>query len=613
MPVRPLGILWIPLFLALLVLAVGATLNAKTLMSGGFIGVDDYTRVVQVIDMYEAGDWHQSIMPGGNAPFGESRTWTRSYDALLLAGGYALGVFSDFRSGLHLWAVIVSPVLFLATILALYWAASPLLPKRALFFLGLTVLVQPNVIVQFMAGRPDHHAIQAFLFVVLIGFAIRAVGGDGNGRAAFWAGFVAAFSLWTSLEALVVVAVVIAAFAVLWYWKDRTFLPTALIFSAALTFFCLAANIIERPQGEWLHDEYDRLSIAQIMLFSFVLLFWLAISAASRFGIAMGGPGRRAIILIAGAAIGLAALALSYPKLLDGPMAEVPREIYVFWHTEIAAHRPTFPPGDLLAGVRNSLFFMGPALVAAVYLPFVVTRTRVDERPRWLFMAVAMAVFVPIGFYQLRWNIYAELLGLPIYALLLDRVLEWSTARRFLSDRPVTVAVMRGGLIIIFVTGFVAIGAALGLSSTKAKPTQQGSVCDVAAVSRYLAESERFGGRPRNILTLISIGPQLLYRTPHRVVATPDHRNPDGIIDALRFLTATNTEQAKAIVQRRQLDLVMICPGSPEDRLFRGKDEQTLFDRLVAGQTPSWLAEVPFEAGSIGGYRLFEVEPRFLR
>jgi hypothetical protein len=460
-----------------------------------------------------------------------------------------------------------------------------------------------------MAGRPDHHAIQAFLFVLLLGFGLRAVNGEGNNRAALWAGFVAAFALWTSLEALVVVAVVVAAFTVLWYWKGRVYVPAALHFAAALTFFCLAANMVERPVGDWLMAEFDRISIVHVMLFFLVTLFWLAVGACGRFGISIAGPWRRVSVSIIAAALGLAVVGWLYPDILDGPFADVPRKVYIFWHTEIAAHRPTFTLGDPLAGVSTTLFYLGPALVAAVYLPFAFARARAGDRPMWTFLALAMAVFVPMGFYQLRWNIYAELLALPIYALLLDRVLEWITARRALMDRLVIVAALRAGMVIVFVGGFVAISSLLGLSQSRAKSTQQGNSCNVAAVARHLSGAKYFAAQPLNILTMISIGPQLLYQTPHRVVATPDHRNAEGILDTIEFFTARNADSAKAIAVRRQLDLVMICPGSPEDRLFRGLDEQTLFDGLVAGQPPAWLVEVPLQGASVGGYRLFEVKP----
>ena len=75
--------------------------------------------------------------------------------------------------------------------------------------------------------------------------------------------------------------------------------------------------------------------------------------------------------------------------------------------------------------------------------------------------------------------------------------------------------------------------------------------------------------RPQNILNFNYSGPELLYRSHHNVVATPYHRNTAGIADTIRFLRGKSDGPAKALAQKRQIDLALICPADPEASNYR--------------------------------------------
>src|SRR3546814_9292280 len=53
--------------------------------------------------------------------------------------------------------------------------------------------------------------------------------------------------------------------------------------------------------------------------------------------------------------------------------------------------------------------------------------------------------------------------------------------------------------------------------------------CKVREVAAYLDSDAGWGSQPQTVLAFMDVGPELLYRTRHRVIGTPYHRNGDGI------------------------------------------------------------------------------------
>jgi hypothetical protein len=96
----------------------------------------------------------------------------------------------------------------------------------------------------------------------------------------------------------------------------------------------------------------------------------------------------------------------------------------------------------------------------------------------------------------------------------------------------------------------------------------------------------------------------LLYRTKHRVIGTPYIRNGSGVADTHAILTATDEASIRPIIDRRAIDLILLCASSSAEDTSPDPAEFQL--RLLNGKLPPWISRVglPPEAG---GFRLFEV------
>jgi hypothetical protein len=208
---------------------------------------------------------------------------------------------------------------------------------------------------------------------------------------------------------------------------------------------------------------------------------------------------------------------------------------------------------------------------------------------------------------------YAVLLTLVLRRLGLERSGE-SDARSAEAGmaRRLGTALASVVTIIAFGVGFPILAALL--------PQPAGAVakgkkeCTVAAIAEHL-NAGAYGEGPRRILTLPLFGAELLYRTPHHVVATgfaiwsgPAAAGAAGLVDVYRFFSAADNETARQIVRQRGVDLVLTCPYSNE-RLIYARDDgaSSFYQRLGEGELPAWLGEELLPDALSRYFRLFRV------
>src|SRR5262249_47793997 len=110
----------------------------------------------------------------------------------------------------------------------------------------------------------------------------------------------------------------------------------------------------------------------------------------------------------------------------------------------------------------------------------------------------------------------------------------------------------------------------------------------------------------------ISYAPELAFRTDYRFVAGPYHRNPQAIFDTIDAMTdaSNGADQAKAILTRRQVSLVVRCSDVIIPRLFESS-KFNFYARLGGrGTLPDWLAPLPLPPELAKHFSVYEVTGR---
>ena len=220
---------------------------------------------------------------------------------------------------------------------------------------------------------------------------------------------------------------------------------------------------------------------------------------------------------------------------------------------------------------------------------------------------IGAAIFIPLSLYELRWTPYASIVLLIPYVECVRRTLGWIEKRW--PQRRGEGASLIFGLILLFWP--ITIGTVVALGQPKPEPSTIGEKCPLLPLGEYLTVLTQNAAAPKTILAFKDFGPELLYRTSHRIVGTPMHRNSKSFGDSLAIMKAKNPWNAQQIIQRRQIDLILICLNSKVEADFymdsSSDSTNNFYGMLIEGMYPTWLNEVVLPEKLKESFRLFEV------
>jgi hypothetical protein len=581
------------LFVALVQVAVG--LNAPVPLWDSFVDGDSYLRLMRTARFLETGAWHDDFIPRANAPFGFVTHWTRPFDIALGLVAAPLIPFLGVREAVHVAGIAFSPLMHLSTVLALAWAARPLLGSVGAALAGGLTILQVGEVKLGGFGVADHHFLFILLTVLVFGLALRSLEDPGGGRRpAVAAGLLAALGFWLGTEMLVFLALVMGVASLAWVAGGKNGeLDRAKALSGAFLVGIALALALDRGWSGLGTEEYDRVSIVHLAMAALLALAWWGLGAA---GSRTPTPGRRLLAGVAAAGGAAACLLAFFPKMAKGPEADIPSLMFEIIN-QIDEYRPISEAGLLIA-------ILGPSLVA---LPMALRLLKEEwgrpKFPGWLLATLALAAYAVLTQRWPRWAPYAGLFAcLPLAAIVL-RLDGWmETALK----GPVRLPAKAGAFLLVLVGPLLA-GALL---VPDRPPREKAGACATARLVDLL-NGPVLGRTSLNILTAANMGPELIYRTPHEVVATVHHRNP-GLLESLLLLRATDMEAARAEFRRRAIGLVVLCPGDSGNHYERRGDKEKpdlLYRRLLDGRGPAWLKEMDFPPDMRASFRLFAVVP----
>jgi len=563
-----------PILVTLWAVAQGATLltlGAESPLTGGMVDSDSYLRLLRVRDWLDSG-WYDTRVARADWPAGMSSSWTRPLDLLIVTLHAPLRLAGLQRDpALMAAGALVSPLLHLALLLLLPWAFAPVLEDEARSLLPLAVLAQPAVFTHSMVGRADHHGLIALAIVLTAAGTVRALIEPGRGAAAWWAGIATGFGLWVSTEFLLAIVLVHAALGLVWLRRGGEFAGAGIRLAGGMLAAAVLALVLERPLSEWRSLEFDRLSVAHVGMAAIATAAWRALSWSAAIT-----PARRLAAAAVAGALAVLAMAVVAPGFFGGPVGALDQRAIRLQDSGVTELQPLLEPGRLLA-------YLGPALFA---LPYALWRARRDDA--WSFVALGLVLFLPLAVRHVRFADEAELLlAVPVAAL----AAAWSR------DRPL---LLRPFIVLGVTVGCLFAGLWLVARQPAARSSSMGQSCPLAATAGHLNRLDR----PMTILVMPDSAPELLWRTPHRVVGVLNYRS-SGFLDAHDALSTADVGVAWRIMVARQVDLVMLCPSDSEAAFFDGGPD-SLYRRLLNGNPPLWLAVEPLPPG-LEGFRLYRV------
>ena len=174
-PSRGLAWRWLAVLALWIAIATGFALSGVDPILKGDLGDPDaYLQLVKASQIVASHDWYDNVLPLSNWPKGEVTAWSRSLDAVLLAGASLLTPFLGFHDGLFWFAAVCSPLCLLGAAFAAGWMSRPLLPASEQIGVALFLFIQPGLL-SYAVNSPNHHSLLFLAFIAAVGFTLRAL------------------------------------------------------------------------------------------------------------------------------------------------------------------------------------------------------------------------------------------------------------------------------------------------------------------------------------------------------------------------------------------------------------------------------------------------------
>lgn len=564
---RPVVLAW--LVICLLLLAT----NGAGIAALRFPDPDDTLRLVQVRDLIGGQGWfdlhqHRVDPLDGGVPM----HWSRLVDVPIVAVILLTRAFLG-HAGAEMAALIAVPLLTMLCLLVLAGrVARAKLGGEAVVLTCLLIAMAVPVIAQIRPLRIDHHGWQIVAaMAALNGFMAR------DPRRGGWAtGAALAVGLAISLEGLPLMLVFAALGARAWLGqRDRGVWLAAMLQSLALT--SLAAFLATRGLSD-LAEHCDAISPVHLAIFVLGAVGVSALAFAKRPPLA--------VLLTGFAVIGVAALLLVYkmaPQCTAGSFNELDPVVRHLWYDQVAEGLPVWQQ-DWPTALQVVIPGLG-GLIAACLL----SRTGDRQQRRWwqeyaLLLAGALAIACLVTRAS---GVSSAFAAIPL-AWALSAALRHARAGTPPAQR---IAALAGVVLVLMpslpLTIYGLIAPSRATSQTPAAGSQRVSTCNLRGAVRALAGTAVSG----NILAPLDIGPELLLATPDTVLATGHHRGAKAMREVIDAFTGLDA-QAHAIVRRRRIDYVVLCPDLGEPALYAHTAPGGLAAHLLAGHAPTWLRPV---------------------
>ncbi|MDB5691966.1 MAG: AcrB/AcrD/AcrF family protein [Alphaproteobacteria bacterium] len=549
----------------------------------GLGDTDDNMRMMQVRAWLSGQGWYDLRQYRMNPPYGADIHWSRLVD-LPIAGLKLL--FAPLVGGptAERIAVAVAPLLPMGVAFAGIAVAIRRLIAPQAFALGIAILLcAHSARGMWTPCRIDHHGWQLALLAVSAAALVdprRARGG-----AILAVSSILSFVI--GLEMLPYLAVMGAIVVLMWVRdggeaRRLAAYGGALAGGAALGYLLFASYANRAPVCDALSPVW-----LSVLVAAGAIAFCLA--AASPRSLAL-----RLVLAAAGGALLAAGFAHFWPDCLGRPEHASPL-LDQLWLSHVREARPIYRH-DLQTIIAVCTL---PAFGLLGYAAMLWRHRReADRLVVWAAVAAPALLGAGLLLWQSRAGPAAQLLAVPGAT-----ALAWILIPLVWNSRYMLVRVLGTVLAFLLASGIL-VEQAAGLIPQKQNPNlkpvnRANGLCPTLWALRPVAMQPK-----GQVLTFVDLGPRLITVTPHSAVAGPYHRNGRDIIDVMLAFRG-NADNAHAIVERRHIDYVLICPGMSESTIYASEAPGGFYTQLARGKVPAWLAPVALPTAS--PYKMWRV------
>jgi hypothetical protein len=344
--------------------------------------------------------------------------------------------------------------------------------------------------------------------------------------------------------------------------------------AAGLMVMVLTGWAIDPPPPTFSAWALDHISFAWL-LFSVLLASLLLLTD---FCIARGTPLPTSIFQLVFALVVLAiAWLVIVPAALAGPNGLIPNELRLLWYDRIEELQAVSNPSQWVA------YLLLPLISAGIF-GYVAWR----ERSLWMLaLALSTLIYGALGAGHIRMGAAAALMSALAFSIGISQLRVFKDLKN--KTLPMSEQIMGAALILIIpLQTFGTIGLEYFEPSAGGKNNNRdgAKVCLLDSVLPLLNSFPA-----STLLANSNNGPEILFKTRHRIIAGNYHHNVQGLIDYFDvYRSVVPNVTAQSIVATRNINFILTC-AVIDSNFKRGKNERTLAQRMAEGEAIDWLPE----------------------
>ena len=577
---------------------------------------DDYTYLNQTMNWLKGQGWFDNVQYRMSPSEGVPIHFTR-IPQLPLAAFIMLFKFLGFQwvAAATITAAVWPLVLLAIFLVSIRWVAEAFMPREWARVTAYVALFADTLMFQFSPGRVDHHGIVAILVFLSLGCIARMIMAPHEVKWGAWTGFLLALAASIAFEALPWV-LALSSFMGIWMMIRGTVTArSGFVFGLVLYLSSLLFLIISKSPAHWFDADLLSYSIVYVALMGSVSACFVGVAAAMQVRFAWL---RYFVGICLGAA--LAVLFFShFPELIAGPYGAVDKELTDKFFDVTGEALP-------LSAKGMQLYYLISLFIALEVCFRATERTTGNENTLWQLNVFMLMLALALGvYYQNRFLIEAFIFSIIPLAVFIQRGWQfigenYKGRQKFWAE--IGLIMLVGPLPMVIFPAVIRDrpfneGILLFPADSKADK------CEMSILEPILNLPGYYGKQTLNIMNTINDGPELLFRSNHKVMAAPYHTNVKGNKESMSFFETKNPDEAKEIIQRNNIDLVVMCSGARNTYAKKINNntavatggelpqEEGLGQQLNNGRVPKWLKQVT--SPLLGNYLLFEVNKKLLK
>ena len=530
-----------------------------------YADADNYMHALRTIDFMLHPSMFEHYFTQTDYPFGEISHWTKLMDILMAVCALPFLLFMNLKAAVFAGGFILTPLCALGVLYFLQKIGAAGMNTRSRFAMYLILWMQAQFAMCFKVNRPDHHAVIILLAVWLLWVLFEYMR-QGRKNLIWQAAVVCSAALWLAVEGVFMYACTIMFLYggyLFWQFGYRDLIRFTTGYAAG----CLFWWLLNPPLQGYFYADNGRISVLYVVLA-------LIVAAV----VYIGGFIRHKVIQFG--FLGTAAVACLSGLWFGGYMhSPLPPEITAAFTDRISE----------MQGGANIYCMTYPVLgMLALCLLWYAEKQR-----KQVFMLLCFAIpYTVLSAYAIRFMPYAVLYAAVAVALWLSR----QQYGRF----KFAVCVLFLGLAEII--SFVIFSL---YYRDLTKPVEKNLSVNVRFFQQY-----RF---PQGaVVSDIFLTPYVLWYAEHPTVASPYHRNVEGIVDNHRIFMSNDMNEVAALIKKHQVGSIVL-PLDMDKTYYvdPAKNTDKLYGMMLAGhQYPEWLKEN--NAARLWNYVVLEIIPEKL-